>query len=187
MDLTANGNPSIHNDRSNGGVNEPEYASSAKASLIPPYWSHRRYESYASVETTKPPPITLEDHTDGQSEQSGSCWARGVVIDGYVVVTGTVPNVGKFVVWNCRIDTLDGGSIVIRKRYSEFDDLRTMLLLTFPYSKAAMPPLPPKSLIYKFRPTFLEKRRIGLAYFLNCVLLNPDLSSAPVTKDFVFS
>lgn len=136
MDLTANGNPSVHNDRLNGGVDEPECASSAKGPLIPPYWSHRRYESYASVENTKPPPITLEDHTDGQSEQSGSCWARGVVIDGYVIVTGTVPNLGDFVVWNCRIDTLDvslhpygcpllsrpylhshqGGSIVIRKR-----------------------------------------------------------------------
>ncbi|KAL2058252.1 hypothetical protein ABVK25_001870 [Lepraria finkii] len=187
MDLTENGNPSVDNDDHDGGVAGPESGISAKGSLIPPYWSHRRNESYASVENTKPPPITLEDHTEGHSEQSGSCWARGVTIDGYVVVTGTVPNVGNFVVWNCKIDTLDGGSIVIRKRYSEFDDLRAKLLLTFPNSKGAMPPLPPKSLINKFRPNFLEKRRVGLAYFLNCVLLNPDLSSAPVTKEFIFT
>ena len=32
-------------------------------------------------------------------------------------------------------------------RYSEFDNLRTKLLLTFPNSYGAMPPLPPKSLI----------------------------------------
>lgn len=107
MDLTENGNPSVDNDDRDGGVAGPESGISAKGSLIPPYWSHRRDESYASVENTKPPPITLEDHTEGHSEQSGSCWARGVTIDGYVIVTGTVPNVGNFVVWNCKIDTLD--------------------------------------------------------------------------------
>ena len=37
--------------------------------------------------------------------------------------------------------------ILSASRYSEFDDLRTKLLLTFPHSNAAMPPLPPKSLI----------------------------------------
>lgn len=56
-----------------------------------------------------------------------------------------------------------GGSIIIRKRslpirlsgeahnaegvrYSEFDDLRRKLLMTFPNCGGAMPPLPPKSL-----------------------------------------
>ncbi|KAK0516005.1 hypothetical protein JMJ35_002039 [Cladonia borealis] len=186
MELTGNGNASYN--ASNGGVQDSNSAAEiSKTSLIPPYWSHRRYESYASIENPKPAPITLEDHTEGLGEHTGSCWAKGVSIDDYVIIGGTVPDVGRFVVWNCKIDTLDGGSMVIRKRYSEFDDLRTKLLLTFPNSNAAMPPLPPKSLIYKFRPSFLEKRRIGLAYFLNCVLLNPDFSSAPVTKEFIFS
>jgi len=54
----------------------------------------------------------------------------------------------------------------ICKRYSEFDDLRVGLLQTFPKFKAAMPELPPKSVISKFRPRFLEKRRAGLQYFL---------------------
>ncbi len=61
------------------------------------------------------------------------------------------------------LTALQGGSIVIRKRsmrgrflddcrcinvdrYSEFDDLRRKLLMTFPNSGGAMPPLPPKSL-----------------------------------------
>lgn len=34
-------------------------------------------------------------------------------------------------------------------RYSEFDDLRNKLLITFPHSEAAMPPLPPKSIVCK--------------------------------------
>jgi len=54
----------------------------------------------------------------------------------------------------------------IRKRYSEFDDLRCRLMRTFPNFEAAVPELPPKSLISKFRPRFLEKRRAGLQYFL---------------------
>ena len=55
----------------------------------------------------------------------------------------------------------------------------------------------------KFRAKFLEKRRIGLAYFLkfvpslylsgslltccSCVLLNPEFSGSPVLKEFIFS
>lgn len=79
--------------------------------LVPPYWSHRRYESYASVENTKPAPITLEDHTEGSFENSGSLWAKGVSIDEHVIVAGSLPHVGDFVVWNCKIDTLDVSQI----------------------------------------------------------------------------
>ena len=76
-------------------------------SIIPPYWSHRRYESYSSVKNTKPPPITLEDHTEESYEESGAVWAKGVTVEDYVLVSGTVPSVGNFVVWNCKIETLD--------------------------------------------------------------------------------
>lgn len=58
----------------------------------------------------------------------------------------------------------------IRKRYSEFDDFRDQLVQSFPNFEAAVPPLPPKSVISKFRPRFLEKRRAGLQYFLKSVL-----------------
>lgn len=91
----------------------------------------------------------------------------------------------------------------VRKRYSEFDDLRDRLLQTFPYSEGAMPPLPPKSVISKFRPKFLEKRRGGLQYFLkyisdfpfcfrgltgnSCILLNPEFAGSPVLKEFLFA
>lgn len=54
----------------------------------------------------------------------------------------------------------------IRKRYSEFDDFRNHLIQSFPDFEAAMPPLPPKGVISKFRPHFLDKRRAGLQYFL---------------------
>ena len=54
----------------------------------------------------------------------------------------------------------------IRKRYSEFDEFRSQLVQSFPSFEAAVPQLPPKSVIAKFRPQFLDKRRAGLQYFL---------------------
>lgn len=156
--------------------------------LTPPHWLHRRQESYASVVDNKPAPITLEDHTEGPSEEQDAVWAKAIYIEDYVIISGSVPSVGSFVIWHCRIDTIDGGSMILRKRYSEFHELRQKLLLTFPKSEGAMPPFPPKSTICKrskcdpskafwtdrtldkFRPSFLEKRRIGLGYWLTWVI-----------------
>ncbi len=77
--------------------------------------------------------------------------------------------------------------MTIRKRYSEFDELRAKLIKAFPQStRSSLPLLPPKSAIYKFRPKFLEKRREGLEYFLNCVMLNPEYAGSPMVKDFIF-
>ncbi len=59
----------------------------------------------------------------------------------------------------------------IRKRYSEFDEFRRQLIFSFPNFEAAVPVLPPKSVISRFRPRFLEKRRAGLQYFLKYVAL----------------
>lgn len=61
----------------------------------------------------------------------------------------------------------------IRKRYSEFDEFRGRLIRTFPNFEAAVPELPPKSVISKFRPSFLSKRRAGLQYFLKYVYRGP--------------
>ncbi|CAK7201313.1 hypothetical protein SEUCBS139899_004016 [Sporothrix eucalyptigena] len=82
-----------------------------------------------------------------------------------------------------------GHSFCIYKRYSEFDTLRKRLVASFPQARGggALPPLPPKSVLGKFRPEFLEKRRLGLQYFLNCILLNPEFAGSPVLRDFLFS
>ena len=101
---------------SNGHPREEIDGAKACPSLIPPYWSHRRYESYSSVKNTRPPPIRLEDHTEEPSEQSGAVWAEGVTIDDYVLVGGSVPNVGSFVVWNCKIETLDVSPVALLSR-----------------------------------------------------------------------
>ncbi|KOC08430.1 hypothetical protein AFLA70_160g002201 [Aspergillus flavus AF70] len=128
--------------------------------IVPPYWSHHRNASRTSQISLEQPAITLEDHTeDPDSETSRGLWARSVSVDDHVVVQG---------------------------KYSEFDDLRQKLISSFPHAKNALPALPPKSVLFKFRPAFLESRRVGLEYFLNCVLLNPEFSSSPVVKDFLF-
>ncbi|KAL2009626.1 hypothetical protein VTN00DRAFT_5433 [Thermoascus crustaceus] len=160
----------------------------AISGVVPPYWRHTRALSRASQTSVDGlPAITLEDHTeDPDSATSRGLWAKSVEIEDYVVVQGK-SGVGAYVVWNCKIETLDGGPMIIRLRYSEFDDLRQKLLAAFPHAKNALPPLPPKSVLFKFRPSFLESRRVGLEYFFNCVLLNPEFSGSPVLKDFLFS
>ncbi|KAJ5936699.1 hypothetical protein N7466_003149 [Penicillium verhagenii] len=158
------------------------------SAVVPPYWQrHERNASRASQSSlARSALITLEDHTaDPECETSRGLWAQSVLIEDHVVVQGKT-GVGAYVVWNCRIQTLDGGPMVVRMRYSEFDDLRNRLVSSFPHAKNALPALPPKSVFYKFRPKFLEQRRVGLEYFLNCVLLNPEFSSSPIVKDFLF-
>jgi len=153
----------------------------------PPYWvqSHQRSFSNISIESATAG-ITLQDNTDGADAKNSACWAKSAYIEDYVLVNERRTGIGAFIVWNITVETLRGSSFRIRKRYSEFDDLRHRLLQTFPNSEAAMPPLPPKSVISKLRPKFLENRRVGLQYFLNCILLNPEFSGSPVLKEFLF-
>ncbi|KAL2018583.1 hypothetical protein VTK56DRAFT_625 [Thermocarpiscus australiensis] len=166
---------------------------------------HTRAVSNASTESVLlPGAITLQDNEcdDGDGDYGGrrsssselygrdrnrACWARSVQVTDYVMVNGSTTNIGAFVVWNIRVETLNGSHMNIRKRYSEFDDLRKRLIQTFPNFEAAVPALPPKSVLKRFHPRFLEKRRAGLQYFLNCILLNPEFSGSPVLKEFLFS
>ncbi|KAK2048172.1 PX domain-containing protein [Colletotrichum somersetense] len=168
-------------------------ASSPSPVTSPPYWlghGHRqRSVSNMSAESVLPDgAITMHDNEASDvNGRNRACWAKSVEITDYVVVNGSATNIGAFVVWNIRVETLQGSYMNIRKRYSEFDDLRERLVKTFPNFEAAVPTLPPKSVISKFRPRFLDKRRSGLQYFLNCIMLNPEFSSSPVLKDFLFS
>ncbi|KAF4438106.1 PX domain-containing YPT35 [Fusarium acutatum] len=160
----------------------------------PPYWlntraGHQRTISNMSTESVLPAgAITLRDNEASEfDDRNSACWAKSVEIVSYTIVNGSATNIGAFVVWNIRVEALNGSYMNIRKRYSEFDDFRYRLVQTFPGFEAAVPALPPKSVISKFRPRFLEKRRAGLQYFLNCILLNPEFSGSPVLKEFLFA
>ncbi|KND91076.1 PX domain-containing protein YPT35 [Tolypocladium ophioglossoides CBS 100239] len=160
----------------------------------PPYWlnsgahAHQRSTSNLSADSVLPAgAITLRDNdTSEHDDRNAACWAKSVEIVDYTTVNGSATNIGAFVVWTVRVETLNGSYMNIRKRYSEFDELRRQLIQSFPNFEAAVPVLPPKSVISKFRPRFLDKRRAGLQYFLNCIMLNPEFSGSPVLKEFLF-
>lgn len=83
----------------------------SSSAVVPPYWQrHQRsasYHSNCSADNGRRTPIGLEDHTDDGSEQCKALWAKGVTIDDYVVVSGSAPGIGAYVVWNCTVETLD--------------------------------------------------------------------------------
>jgi hypothetical protein len=186
---------SLDHDRNNDS-NPRHISTSSPLSPVtsPPYWlntrnGHQRTISNMSAESVLPAgAITLRDNEASDlDDRNSACWAKSVEIVNYTIVNGSATNIGAFVVWNIRVETLNGSFMNIRKRYSEFDDFRYRLVQTFPGFEAAVPALPPKSVISKFRPRFLEKRRAGLQYFLNCILLNPEFSGSPVLKEFLFA
>lgn len=166
-------------------VETPSYLTS------PPYWLRNRSATQSTtLSLERPPAITLKDNTDEDDNDPAHAhqqlWARSITIDDYVIIKGNNAAIGAYVVWICKVETLDGSPMIVRKRYSEFDQLRNNLLRAFPDStNTSLPPLPPKSAIYKFKPKFLEKRRAGLAYFLNCVMLSPQYASSIIVKDFI--
>ncbi|KAH6959075.1 Phox homologous domain-containing protein [Fusarium avenaceum] len=183
------------NDDSNYGRHNTASSTLSPSSITsPPYWlntrnGHQRTISNMSAESVLPAgAITLRDNeTSDFDDRNSACWAKSVEIVSHTVVNGSATNIGAFVVWNIRVEALNGSYMNIRKRYSEFDEFRYRLVQTFPGFEAAVPALPPKSVISKFRPRFLEKRRAGLQYFLNCILLNPEFSGSPVLKEFLFA
>ncbi|KUI70349.1 PX domain-containing protein YPT35 [Cytospora mali] len=203
-DVTTDGN-----EHYTHAVGAPEWAGHGHGALSSGYGNGALSHAYHnhSAESLVPGAITLQDNeaeedddepterqrnsdefrTSYGRDRNRACWAKSVEVTNYVIVNGSATNIGAFVVWNIRVETLSGPFMNIRKRYSEFDDFRHQLIRTFPNFEAAVPALPPKSVISKFRPRFLEKRRAGLQYFLNCILLNPEFSGSPVLKDFLFS
>lgn len=172
----------------------------------PPFWSKTRQRaasniSYQSVQLQrKRMPIMLEDNTEESTESTKSVWAKQVTIDEHTVISGNSVGAGAYVVWSCTVDMLDvcgasqcertgreqatnsqeqGGQMKLRKRYSEFDELRQRLAKTFPQAAKAMPPLPPKSFVSRFRARFLQKRGEGLAYFLKYVVITSSTAQPP--------
>ncbi|THW43827.1 PX-domain-containing protein [Aureobasidium pullulans] len=119
----------------------------ASPHVIPPYFNGIRLERTDSATTATGRGIDLVDQSDEDHEIGRACWASDVSVDDYVVVSGPT-GIGAYVVWSCTIETFKGGSITLRKRYSEFDTLRHNLVRAFPLSEASIPELPRKSLVF---------------------------------------
>lgn len=112
-----------HNANKSSSEIADELASSAISSSTvtsPPYWTHANYRqrsaSEMSADSVLPAgAITLLDNeTDRQNDRNNACWAKKVEITDYLVVNGSATNIGAFVVWNIRVETLSvSGSIAI--------------------------------------------------------------------------
>ncbi|ORY69122.1 Phox homologous domain-containing protein, partial [Leucosporidium creatinivorum] len=94
-------------------------------------------------------------------------------------------NSGGFVVFDIEIHTREGTLIKAHKRYSAFVRLRSDLITAFPRLKTLIPRLPPKSSLAKYRPSFLERRRQQLSYWLTTVLLHPETGSSALLRKWV--
>jgi hypothetical protein len=74
---------------------------------------------------------------------------------------------------------VQGGPIVVRMRYSEFDDLRQRLVSSFPHAKSALPALPPKSVLCKLPPLACTANQSLWKNRWIDLLINTQLNSAP--------
>lgn len=110
-------------------------------------------------------------------------------------------------VYDCAINTKEGTIIHAHKRYSEFAELHSMLRHTLPVGFRSftfralelhltwiqyhqlnfLPPLPPKSPLARFRPTFIDRRRRLLQYWLASVLLHPEIGGSEPVRVWVMS
>lgn len=106
---------SLDHDRNND--NSPRHLStSSPLSPVtsPPYWlntrgGHQRTISNMSTESFLPAgAITLRDNEASDlDDRNSACWAKSVEIVNHTVVNGSATNIGAFVVWNIRVETLN--------------------------------------------------------------------------------
>lgn len=81
--------------------------------MSPPYWmnsyGHQRSVSNMSTESVLlAGAITMRDNeTDVRNDRNNACWAKSVQITDYVIVNSSATNIGAFVVWNIRVETLN--------------------------------------------------------------------------------
>lgn len=105
-------------DGDGGGDGNGDGSEMSPTITSPPYWMTRappREEWNVSVEDL-PGFITLQDNEredgpDGSNVQgrdrNRACWARSVQVRDHVLVNGSPTNIGAFVVWNIRVETLN--------------------------------------------------------------------------------
>ena len=78
----------------------------------PPYWSHssghQRTISNMSSDSVLPlGAITLRDNeTNEHNDRNNACWAKSVEIRDHTIVNSSATNIGAFVVWIIRVETL---------------------------------------------------------------------------------
>ncbi|BGP56598.1 hypothetical protein JCM8202v2_004225 [Rhodotorula sphaerocarpa] len=128
--------------------------------------------------------VRVEDWSD----RPNAAFVKDVKITGYHTLGSESSG---FVVFDVELQTLptsahpQGTVMKIHRRYSAFVQLRHDLLAAHPQFRGLLPRLPPKSTLAKYRPSFLEKRRQLLGYWLSTVLLHPIVGGTAVVREWV--
>ncbi|CAO3690810.1 unnamed protein product [Rhizopus stolonifer] len=92
---------------------------------------------------------------------------------------------GSYICYSCTIFSDKGTPITVRKRYSDFVELREELIKCYTYLKKSIPKLPPKKVVGKFTPVFVEQRRRELEYFFKYTVLHPTLGASPIVRRWI--
>ncbi|KAI8975182.1 Phox homologous domain-containing protein, partial [Mycotypha africana] len=77
--------------------------------------------------------------------------------------------------------------ITVRKRYSDFVELKESLMKEYPTLRKTIPNLPPKKVVGKFTPSFVEQRRKELEYFFKYIVLHPTLGGSSIVKQWIIA
>jgi hypothetical protein len=78
----------------------------------PPYWKHvtghqRNLSNISTDSFVHSGAITLRDNeTSEHSDRNNACWAKSVEVKDHTIVNGSATNIGAFVVWIIRVETL---------------------------------------------------------------------------------
>ncbi|KAG1336723.1 hypothetical protein G6F63_009397 [Rhizopus arrhizus] len=97
---------------------------------------------------------------------------------------------GSYICYSCTIFSDKGTPITVRKRYSDFVELREELIKNYNYLRKSIPKLPPKKVVGKFTPAFVEQRRRELEYFFKYITnlskksINSNTSTSLFSKSF---
>nr|BCA90176.1 PX domain-containing protein [Ogataea thermomethanolica (nom. inval.)] len=130
-----------------------------------------------------PQPITLQTNINDDLFSGDTVWCTNCKIAEPTLIKGV--NGGKYTLWTIEFETVRGARFKVRKRYNDFDRLRSRI---DKYTvQTELPKFPPRTGLFqdRFDPALLESRRKALEYWLSSVILNPSICSRPEVKDFV--
>ena len=90
--------------------NVPTAAVTPDSVTTPPYWtaSKRLHQRNVSADSLPAGAIMLRDNEDVEDDdRNNACWAKSVEIIDHTVVNSNATNIGAFVVWIIKVETLN--------------------------------------------------------------------------------
>jgi len=131
-----------------------------------------------------PPSIISKEIWLGDNSGESLAFARDVNISGWTNVGDKLG--GAYVVYDCVIKTKEGTTMHAHKRYSAFAQLHSSLRRNLPrHQLNFVPPLPSRTPLARYRPTFLDQRRRLLHYWLSAILLHPEIGGSQPVRQWI--